>query len=293
MRITRVKVVRLLKEAREAGAVEIHIDCDKILCFELEVELRELTGLKAVMVVPSGPDPTEAAAAGGAIRFEQALGEAGSIAIGVGRTLTSVAKRAARVKHLKTKYFASMGGFSTDDARYDPMAIAQIITNKYNVPFYQIKAPILADSPEITAALKRTPAVASAIEMVINAEIAFVSVTSVENSMYFYCGLISQEEREKFLAQGLVGEMGGHFFSLTGEYSDETSSRFVLVPLALNGLVVAVAGDREKVPALAGVIRSGCIDELVTDEDTASALVEQFRGKAQRKNNAKQYNSPT
>lgn len=278
LRITRVKVVRLLKEARDAGAVEIRIDCDKTQCFELEVELRETTGLEKVMVVPSGADPIEAAAAGGAIRFEQALRDATSIAIGVGRTLTSVVRRAARIRKPKTRTIVGMGGFPAHDARYDPVTIAQVVTNKYDVEFYQIKAPIFSAAPEITAALKKAPAVTAAIEMAKNADIAFVSVTGIETCMYLHCGLVSEEERKRLLGQSLVGEMEGHLFTIDGQYSEELSKRNILVPLPLNCPAVAVAGGVERVPALTGVIRSGCIDELITDEKTASELVKQFRG---------------
>lgn len=282
LRITRIKVVRLLKEAREAGVVEIRIDHEKTSCFELGHRLREITGLTNVMVVPTGQDPIESVAAGGAVRFEQALGEATTIAIGVGRALTSLARRVPRVKRPKTTTVVSMGGFMTADARYDPMTIAHILTSKLDVEFYQITAPAFSDSPELAAALKKSPVIANTIEMAENADIAFVSVTGLATSKYFDFGIVDPKERQRFADLGLVGEMGGHFFTIDGDFAAEINSANIMVPMPMKCPVVGVNGGLDRVPALIGAIRAKFITELITDEDTAQALEEEFAKVAQK-----------
>lgn len=274
--LSRLKVVRALKEARRLGVVKISIDYDDVRCFEIEDSLCRNTGLSRVMVLPNGPSPIESVAGGAAIRFRQALESCRSIALGGGRTITAMTRNIARPSKQATEQIISMGESVSPEALYDPSTIAHTLTTRLGVKFHQIEAPPITAPPEVAKALKGSPAVARAIAMATDADIAFSSISAVESSEYiFYCS-VSDDVRKKLLATGVVGEIEGTFYTIDGKRHNTIFSRHACVPFPMKCPVVLVAAGPEKTNAIVGAIRGGFVDELITDSDTAEVLLEKF-----------------
>jgi len=83
-----------------------------------------------------------------------------------------------------------------------------------------------------------------------------------------------------FAEQGAVGDMLGEWYDVEGRVVETDWSRRRL-GVALDELreldnVVGVAGGVEKVDAIRGAIAGGLIDALVTDEPTATALLDRW-----------------
>ena len=83
----------------------------------------------------------------------------------------------------------------------------------------------------------------------------------------------SEELVTKLVDSGAVGEALGHYCTLTGKSIYITSSvGLQLDNLADIGLVIAVAGGRNKAEAIIAVTSAGGPDVLVTDESAARAI---------------------
>lgn len=274
--MSRLKVVRALQEARRQGIVKISVDYDDVRCFELEDALRKNAGLSRAMVLPSGPNPIETAAGGAALRFRQALETCRSIALSGGRTITAMTRHVHKPARQVTEQIVSMGESVSPEALYDPSTIAHTLTTRLDVKFHQIEAPPITAPPEVANAIKDSPSVARAIAMAMDADIAFTSVSAVESSEYvFYCS-ISDETRRTLIATGVVGEIVGTFYTVDGKPHDTIFSRHVCVPFPMRCPVVLVAAGPEKINAVAGAVRGGFVNELVTDSGTAEELLAKF-----------------
>jgi central glycolytic genes regulator len=78
---------------------------------------------------------------------------------------------------------------------------------------------------------------------------------------------------ERLVNSGAVGEALGHYCTITGKNIYITSSvGLQLDNLADIGLVIAVAGGRQKAEAIIAVTSAGRQDVLVTDESAARAI---------------------
>lgn len=275
--LSRVKVVRLLKEGRELGLVDIQIKSDDLFLFDLERELADLAGLDKVWVVPSGGDPIEAVGAGAVYRFQLALMKHKRISLGSGRTYYAMSKYLPAMRNIVTEEIISIGAYDTEDFIYDSMTMGHMLTSKLKAKFYQIKIPAFSDSPEVLKALSKTKMMTEAVEKVRSVDIAFIAVGAVASSRYLYYTRVSDSERKRLLNDNLVAEVDGNFFTIAGERSGPLKSVGIVLPLPMKCPVVLTAGGAEKVLAISALVRSGCVNEVVTDEDTARALIGIFQ----------------
>ena len=80
--------------------------------------------------------------------------------------------------------------------------------------------------------------------------------------------------------RGAVGDLCGRFFDVQGRQC-LVEPGVIGIPLEqLKALdhVIGVAGGEEKVAAILGALRGGCLNVLVTDTVTAEAVLEKHRG---------------
>ncbi len=275
--LSRVKVVRLLKEGRELGLVDIQIKSDHLFLFDMEMELCALTGLRKAWVVPAGGDPIEAVGAGAVYRFQQALQTHKRISIGSGRTFNALSRYLPSMSNVAAEEIISVGAFETDDFLYRSQTFGHYLTSKVQVKFFQVKIPSFSNSPEVLKAWRESEIVSEALEKVNNGDISFTSVAAADSSQYLYYTRVSEQERSRLLALGVVAEMNGNFFDADGAFIDAAVTERIHIPLPMRCPVVLVAGGINKMKATAAVLRSGFVDELVVDEESAACLIELFK----------------
>jgi DNA-binding transcriptional regulator LsrR (DeoR family) len=87
---------------------------------------------------------------------------------------------------------------------------------------------------------------------------------------------LGEESRDDLRRMGAVGDLAGHFFRADGSFLEPWSERVLAIPIAeLRGVdgVFAVAAGRGKATPILGALRTGVIDVLVTDRQTAEAVL--------------------
>jgi DNA-binding transcriptional regulator LsrR (DeoR family) len=137
--------------------------------------------------------------------------------------------------------------------------------------------PFFANSVEDREVLLEQRGVRDVFEMAKSASLKLVGIGTVDPlAQLVSSGMIERSEIDDIAAAGGVGELVGHFFDREGRrLATALSARTLAVPLDEVGRqgMVAIAGGREKVAAIAAVLRSGCVSGLITDESTAMALI--------------------
>jgi len=106
----------------------------------------------------------------------------------------------------------------------------------------------------------------------------FVGIGQVSRDGFLVSnGMIKPDEVAELKRVGACADLLGHFFSADGRVLDINLSARVtsMSPADLKKhRIVAIAGGQPKVTALTGVLRSGMLHGLITDEVTASALAQ-------------------
>ena len=281
--VSRATVGRLLDAARDEGIVRFEISADHLAAFELSGRVRERYGLADAIVVPraSSADDADRAnkrvAAAGAEYVKRFLKPGAVIGVGWGDTVTRVLLALPR-SSLEGVTIATVAGGINAYTRQ----ISALSTNGVNEHLRVIPAPLIASSATIAAALRQDASVTSVLRL---AEGAAATLTGIGSSRTVAAssvrsGLFSQEQVDEFRAMGAVGDMLGEWFDATGAAlvgaASDRKIGMSIDQLRRMPNVVGVAGGPDKVEAIAGVLRGGYLDVLVTDEDVADLLLERL-----------------
>ena len=162
--INRVRVNRLLAQAREQGLVQIRITGRLSGCVELEERLKERFDLDGAIVVPTTPDQADVpqvigTAAGQALA--ERLSDGMSVGVGWGRTLR-LSLRAVPPRSLRKLSVVSLLGGLTRGAAMNPYETASHLADLLDAQCYYIAAPALTDTEATKQVLQYLAEVAGA-----------------------------------------------------------------------------------------------------------------------------------
>ncbi|PHM43465.1 transcriptional regulator [Xenorhabdus szentirmaii] len=113
------------------------------------------------------------------------------------------------------------------------------------------------------------------------ADIAIVGIGAInqkQQATIMRSGYISNGEQLMFGRQGAVGDILGYFFNPEGELISGIDIHHELIGISLPEIktipnVIGVAGGIEKADAIVAALKGGYINSLVTEEQTARAML--------------------
>jgi DNA-binding transcriptional regulator LsrR (DeoR family) len=286
--LSRIAVARLLDQARKHKIVEIAIKPPIPTVPELESRLMYSFGLRAVRVL-------EHRTAGDAEALRD-LGTLGALVLGdflrdssvfgiawgtasqaVVRALTPRTLTGVRVVQL----VGSVGmTYRQIDAAEQVRSAARVLQAQH----VYINAPLAVSSREVAAALREDHSIAETLELASHSDVALLGIgaTEPESCTTYQAGYLALEELHELQAAGAVGALCQFYFDMSGKRTPAQRLEDCTIGISWEdlhrfGVVVAVAGGRQKARAILGALRTGIPDVLVTD-DVAAELVLTFAG---------------
>lgn len=278
--LSRVKVTRLLAEARRTGIVEIRVHSDESIFTALELELVERFGLTQAWVAPSFEDRDRRLSAigtAGALALRAALHPGMTVAVGLSETVAALAPHVTVDEPSGVLFVPATGSRLGPADGAHPHEVAQALAHAFRGQSRHLPAPALASSPETARLLRREPDVEAALRLARRADVVVVGVggTSPGASMLMD-GVLQPDTVRELIDAGAVGGISAGFYDASGSPVD-TSLAHRLIGLSLTEILappvrIALAGGPGKREALLGALAGGYLTVLVTDERTARAL---------------------
>jgi len=273
LNISRITVSRRLEAGRASGLIQVRINSRHQGCLELEARMKSRFGLSDCRVIPAGPDRdvTERVGQAAAQYLMQQLTPGSLLAAGWGATVSHSIRMLGHVARERGVGLVSLtGGVRT---YVDGMRRANWDRNVHIIP-----APLLVGAPALAEALMAEPAVSSLLEMALDADYKLIGVGALsEQANVVRDGYISPAEIEPLRRRGAVGDILCRFYDRNGTLLDlPLHQRVVGVDfnrLRATAKVIGAAAGAIKVTAIAAALRGGVLDILITDEDTARALL--------------------
>lgn len=279
--LPRMRVNRILNEARSNGFVRFAIVPPFGICPELEARLVEKFGLNGAVVVP-GP------AENGDVRkvVGVAAGEFLSNNLEPGEVLgltwggtTSSAAQALRPRSGEGATVISLCGGLASSGQVNPYDNAAFFARSLDAHCYYIPAPMYADSPELRELLIASQAVRTVLDqvpLITTALLTAIDLTDVSNATRY--NVLTEEQLQSLLESRAVGSICGYFLDVDGNVTDHRLNSLAVAPpmsalQAIPRCVLAAGGMQKKDIILAG-IRAGLADVLITDDLTAESLLE-------------------
>lgn len=282
LNISRSKVSRLLKQAREEGLVEIRIRTVSRFFYDLEVSLKREFHLQEVFLVPEQADISlqrSSIAKLAANYLEQNIREGSVIAVGMGRNVGEVPKHFRPVKAINATFVSAMGGSSKIESYLNPNTIVHSLALKSGGKSVALYAPAFVENKTVRDNLLNDPVLRETLDLAKAANMAVVGIgTPSEDCTLVKMGCLSVKEVRKLIHQGAVGDILGYFFDRTGApVKSELATRLIgltLEDLAKIPIVVGVVSEPDKVSGVLGALRTGIIKVLITSSTIAQLVLE-------------------
>lgn len=272
LNITRMRVIKLLERARREKLIRFTLREDAFHQMEAHNKLAELYDLQYIILVPSvSNDINLTVAKAAAMYLGDHMGDGDFINIGFGDTTAKTLNNLYIPDNMSISLVSLTGGVKHYTSG------PQSGVTKANM--YIVPAPFIASTPEFASAIKKETSVKDIFNLSSLAKFTVVGIGGLtENATVVKEGNMSTSDLLRLKADSAVGDILGYFVNKEGQSIDcDIYDRLISTsPDKLKEFpnVIAVAGGIEKAEAIDAVLRTGCINILIIDEDTANAIID-------------------
>jgi DNA-binding transcriptional regulator LsrR (DeoR family) len=280
--ISRIKVSRLLKFARDHQIVKITIMPFQETNAAVEHALEEKFGLdEIVTVVPANGSAQaryEALGTGAAQVLMRSLQGDETVAITWGGTLHHLVESLPAEQFPDLKVVQTLGSLVQPDADINGIELTRRMAQTLGGRPYLLSAPAVVKNRAVRDALMADPQVSAVLDMAAKADIILVGLGTLgPNTVIANNHILTDEETDRLLFKGAVGDIGLQFFDSNGQkIKDAIHERIISLDLARMKKiprVIAVAGGPSKQAVIRTALANKMVDVLVTDIDSANALL--------------------
>ena len=279
--ISRQKVQRLLRQARELGIVEINIRSLNSVLLDFEKQLKSQFKLKDVIVAASHPAETErrqSVARAAAGYLEHHLADGMVVTVGMGRNTGEIPNFYHPSRSINCTFVSAMGSSPHVGESINPNDICQKLAANSKGRAIHLHAPAYVENKQVRDILFAQEAVSPILNKAKKADIAVVGIgTPSDDATLVRMDCISLPEAKKLANGGAVGDVLGVYFDVEGRLIDPDMHGH-LVGLTLEDLlnihtVIAVVSEKGKSKAILGALRTGVIHVLITESDNAMEVM--------------------
>lgn len=278
--LNRWQVSRLLQEARELGIVHIEVVPRTLRHPDLEARLLRSLGLRDAVVVPGPTEQGLEAVAQAASQYLAAIRTSTAL-LGVswGRSMAAVARWLPEAWTEAVHVVQINGTVAPTPGIAYHNTVAEVFARKGQGRMTPLPVPAIVGARLTREVLEQDRIVADVLTLARSAPtLVFSMGVAGEDSVLMRSGNVTEAEMTELIAGGAVGDVLGRFIDRSGNIVDaELDAR--TVGLTFDDLhraeraIAVVCGGNKHAIAL-GALRAGLFNVLVTDEETATFLLE-------------------
>jgi DNA-binding transcriptional regulator LsrR (DeoR family) len=284
LHLSRSKVSRLLKQARQLGIVKISVIPPPGFFPKLEEDLERKYSLKEALVVDvADPDsPNSVAKELGVVaarHLQQTLNEGEIIGISWGTTLNAMIAALQYQKPMSNHVVQIIGGLGEPTSEIHATDLCRRMASALNSDLTLLPSPGIVSSRQVRDALLGDRFIQNALRLYSKLGVAYVGIGApTPDSVVIRDGAImSQAELDRLLVLGAVGDIALRYYDRNGQpicgELDERVIGITLEELKNIDRVVGVAGGVEKLQAIRGALLGKNVNVLITDQHTAMELL--------------------
>ncbi|MGB4337973.1 MAG: sugar-binding transcriptional regulator [Bacillota bacterium] len=276
-------VSRLLKTAEEEGIIQVRVINPFSRASQLEAGMVDKYGLLECRVVNAPKSSSvgrKVLGVTGAELVADLMRDGDLVGLSWGTTMRELVNSLPSYgRPVNATVIPLIGGLGQVAPEHQVNILVHEFASCFNCDFKMMHAPALSDREETVKLLMEELTIRQVVDMWDQLTLAVVGIgESPRTSPMRRTGYYSEEEIAELMDDGAVGDISGRFFDSEGIEVDASANRRLLAISADTLRKVprrmGVASGAEKVKAIAGALRGGWINILVTDSHTASALLQ-------------------
>ncbi|MCB0046313.1 MAG: sugar-binding transcriptional regulator [Caldilineaceae bacterium] len=280
--LSRIKVSRLLQQARQTRVVQITITAPNDSHAELERELEQAFGLDeaVIMSVPNTDQVTVTPILGGAgaAYLNRCLTDGQTIAISWGTTLLRVIDSLTPQNLPDTRVIQMLGGLGSIEAEVYGADLTLRMAQTLGGRMRLLPAPGIVNSPVVRDGLLQDENITETLQKAANADMALVGIGApLQGSVVLEAGILDEATLIELRAAGAVGDIALRFFDAVGAAVEHPINDRI-IGLNLDEIrriprVIGVSGGDGKFELIRAAVLGKLINVLITDEATAHRLL--------------------
>lgn len=285
LNISRVTLGKWLDEARAEGMIKFEIVDIKneLSLLHLEEEMKARFHLEDVRIVGSGDLDDSGIvwkiAVNAASYFERVLRSGMKIGLTWGRTLNAMVNELSINREIRDLTIYTLVGSAPSSAAFQPNILAQNLLSKYNGSLEIITAPFFCYSAQLCSDIKNDPQISSILEETKKLDLTLVGIGEepMENASSLSDYPFDNTIICDLISSGAVGDICGNFFDIDGNLCDTIIQDRILSidirELPKHKMVIGIGGGTRKVKSILGALHGSYLDVLITDSQTARAVL--------------------
>lgn len=272
--ISRIKVGRLLKRAKEEGIVEITVRYHPVFSTRLEQQMLERFPISRALIALDHQDEEEQRRQVATLvssYLAMSLKDDMVLAVGQGRNVAAIADHVGSVAPKSCKFICGIGGTHRPGDAINADHISRRLAKKFGGSSETLYAPAYVENRALKEAFMQNGTIKETLDRARKADVALVGIGDMnENSYMVKLGWFTPHEIiDASLNQGVIGDIAGYdFFNAQGKHVDTVMNDRV-IGLSIDELrkipcVIAIASENTKALAILGALRTGAIDIIAT-----------------------------
>jgi DNA-binding transcriptional regulator LsrR (DeoR family) len=281
--LSRSKVGRLIRRAVEDGIVEIKIAAESQSFHpEIENKFEKRFDLREAIITDSGedyPQLQDNLGRAAAWYLDRVLDEDYFLGIGMGTTISAILPHLKPRNPEKGTIITLSGGFSQAGYDTSKLNISWPMADRLNARLEQMMSPTVAETEEARNAIISESNFQAQLERARSCDIALVSIGQVSHDMNLCTvGYCDEDDVTALMDDSAVGEVLVSFYDLRGQMIDAELTRrsigLEITDLRNVPTCVGISGGQKKVQAILGALRADFLDVMITDQETAEAVLQ-------------------
>ncbi len=279
--LSRFRVGRLLKKAREDGLVTIQINDPMGSVTEIEVELAKRFGISQAIVVQmneySTKTPLVQLGEAGAQYLSRVIGDCHTLGVAWGRSVYQIINSVSPMETKNLTVVQISGGLGSIGGT-DSSILTGLLAQRLGARVYVLHAPAIVSDASIKKTLLNEKNIRETLAIAQKSDIVLLGVGMMnESGLLQKEGLLDRETVQRLEERNAVGAVCGRFFDIEGNKCfEEMDDRIIGLDfddLRRIGNKICIAMGPQKVKAIIGAMRGKLIDTLITDDSTAKELL--------------------
>lgn len=275
MNLSRQTVSKLLSEAIAEKIVEIKINNPEVVCSELEKSICNKFKIKNAIVCGVSTDDERLRllmTVKKAASYILSLVEKGNqkIAISWGRTIQMFINEFEQITSKNNIIFPLFGATNQEESSFSSNELARSFADKTGAKVKYAWFPYCPDGDDDCRLFKKTSYYKEIEKLWNNIDIAVVGIGDYSIIRTFE-KIFGYNQK----SSSVIGDISTHFFDSQGEFIELYKNTLCASKENLLNAkhTVAIACGNEKTEAIAGALRTGMVDTLITDEYTAANII--------------------
>lgn len=287
--LSRIKISRLLEEARQRKIINITIVAPNEENVELEREIERHYGLDEVLIAnPVDDSPNAILNAIGSTAAKclmRTLRGEEVIAMTWGRTLLSMinalqSSTGAPIRDWhRMRIVQALGGLGNPEDDIYSVVLVHRLARTLGAKANSLSAPGIVASPTVYEAMINDLQISNTLKLAARADIALLGLGQpTAQSVVMQSQILSEADYGELNALGTVGDIGLRYFD-SGGCTIEHGINQRILGLTLEQIksiprVIVMAGGPEKFDGIRAALRGGLMNVLITDLGIARRLLE-------------------